>query len=94
MATVTGATPSSFRLFMRHRLAVLAAAALLLSAPTRAFGQYSENFNSGVPAGWTGFGIYGTWNGALYLDGTSALYSPFFTMGAPGTRKKRVSASQ
>ena len=70
---------------MRHRLAVLAASALLLATPHRAWAQYSENFNSGIPAGWTLSGTYGIWNGSLYLDGTSSAYSPFFTMGAPGT---------
>jgi hypothetical protein len=70
---------------MKSRLAVLVASALLLALPHRSVAQYSENFNSGIPAGWVGSGTFGTWNGALYLDGTSTMYSPFFTMGAPGT---------
>jgi hypothetical protein len=76
---------STPRISMRHRFAVLAASALLLATPDRSVAQYSENFNSGIPAGWVGSGTYGTWNGALYLDGTSVMYSPFFTMGSSGT---------
>jgi hypothetical protein len=82
---VTVDTAVSIRVSMRIRLAVLAASALLLATPDRSVAQYAENFNSGIPAGWVGSGTFGIWNGAVYLDGTSSLYSPVFTMSGSGT---------
>lgn len=65
-------------------LRTLALAAALAVAPVAAQAQLTENFNGGVPAGWTFWGGTGVSGGSAYAVGSTSFFSPTFVVGLGG----------